>query len=181
MHGGRTAEEIAIGDVTTGAENDLMQATRLARHMVTRWGMGKLGLMSFQSGEHQPFLGYELAQGREYSEATAARIEEEVQQLLEERHEAVRKLLAGALEKLDRLVNVLLQEETVAQERLAEIFGARPVSISVGILTDAETQTIAGSNWGTGMKRLGSLFNAIAAIIVSFSLSAWGADSPLDM
>ena len=82
---------------------------------------------------------------------------------------------------MDRLVNVLLQEETVAQERLAEIFGARPVSISVGILTDAETQTIAGSNWGTGMKRLGSLFNAIAAIIVSFSLSAWGADSPLDM
>src|SRR5437667_9364107 len=112
MHGGRTAEEIAIGDVTTGAENDLMQATRLARHMVTRWGMGKLGLMSFQSGEHQPFLGYELAQGREYSEATAARIDQEVQRLLEEQHKAVYELLTGAREKLDLLVDTLLKEET---------------------------------------------------------------------
>jgi cell division protease FtsH len=128
MLGGRTAEEIAIGDVTTGAENDLMQATRLARHMVTRWGMGKLGLMSFQSGEHQPFLGYELAQGREYSEATAARIDQEVQRLLEEQHRAVHHLLTHAREKLDRLVKVLLQEETVAQDRLAEILGPRPKS-----------------------------------------------------
>ena len=146
MLGGRGAEEIAIGDVTTGAENDLMEATRLARRMVTRWGMGKLGPMVFQVDERQPFLGYEISQGREYSEATAARIDEEVQQLLEERHQAVRKLLANAREKLDRLVDVLLQDETVAQERLAEIFGPRPVSISVGTLTDAGRQTIAGSN-----------------------------------
>ena len=146
MLGGRGAEEIAIGDVTTGAENDLMEATRLARRMVTRWGMGKLGPMVFQVDERQPLLGYEISQGREYSEATAARIDEEVQQLLEERHQAVRKLLANAREKLDRLVDVLLQDETVAQERLAEIFGPRPVSIAVGTLTDAGTQTIAGSN-----------------------------------
>ena len=123
-----------------------MEATRLARRMVTRWGMGKLGPMVFQVDERQPFLGYEISQGREYSEATAARIDEEVQQLLEERHQAVRKLLARAREKLDRLVDVLLQDETVAQERLAEIFGPRPVSIAVGTWTDAGTQTIAGSN-----------------------------------
>jgi cell division protease FtsH len=146
MLGGRGAEEIAIGDVTTGAENDLMEATRLARRMVTRWGMGKLGLMAFQLDERQPFLGYELSQGREYSEATAARIDEEVQQLLEERHQAVTQLLAGAREKLDRLVNVLLQEETVAQERLAEIFGPRPISISVGKLINARAQMTGGSN-----------------------------------
>src|SRR5438093_3158309 len=148
MLGGRGAEEIAIGDVTTGAENDLMEATRLARRMVTRWGMGKLGPMVFQVDERQLFLGYEISQGREHSEATAARIDEEVQQLLKERHQAVRKLLANAREKLDRLVDVLLQDETVAQERLAEIFGPRPVSIAVGTLTDAGTQTIDGSNGG---------------------------------
>jgi cell division protease FtsH len=72
MLGGRTAEEIVFGDVTTGAENDLLEATRLARRMVSRWGMGKLGLVAFRADEQQPFLGYELSQRPDYSEATAA-------------------------------------------------------------------------------------------------------------
>ena len=126
MLGGRTAEEIAIGDVTTGAENDLVEATRLARRMVTRWGMGSLGLAAFQADEEQPFLGYELAQGRDYSEATAARIDEDVQCLLEERHETVYRLLADAREKLDQLVSTLLQEETIDQDTLVQILGPRP-------------------------------------------------------
>jgi cell division protease FtsH len=78
MLGGRTAEEIAIGDITSGAENDLIEATSLARRMVTRWGMGNLGLAAFKSDDHQPFLGYDLSQGREYSEATAAKIDQEI-------------------------------------------------------------------------------------------------------
>jgi cell division protease FtsH len=125
MLGGRTAEEIAIGDVTTGAENDLIEATGLARRMVTRWGMGKLGLVAFRSDDHQPFLGYDLSQGREYSEATAAKIDQEVQRLLEERHKVVYELLAGEREKLDLLVDTLLKEETVDRTRLAEILKAR--------------------------------------------------------
>ena len=124
--GGRTAEEIALGDVTTGAENDLIEATRLARRMVTRWGMGNLGLVAFKVDEQQPFLGYELSQGRDYSEATAARIDQEVQRLLEERHEAVHHLLVSAREQLDHLVEGLLQEETVTQETLTQILGPRP-------------------------------------------------------
>jgi len=126
MLGGRTAEEIAIGDITTGAENDLIEATGLARRMVTRWGMGNLGLVAFKSDDHQPFLGYDLSQGREYSEATAAKIDQEVQSLLEERHKAVYELLTSAREKLDRLVKTLLQEETVGQHMLTEILGPRP-------------------------------------------------------
>lgn len=126
MLGGRTAEEIVLGDVTTGAENDLVEATRLARRMVTRWGMGNLGLVAFKGDEEQPFLGYELAQGRDYSEATAARIDQEVQQLLEERHEAVRRLLTDAREQLDQVVEVLLREEAVDQATLARIVGPRP-------------------------------------------------------
>jgi cell division protease FtsH len=126
MLGGRTAEEIAIGDVTTGAENDLVEATRLARRMVTRWGMGDLGLTAFQADEEQPFLGYELAQGRDYSEATAARIDQDVQRLLEEGHEAVYRLLADARDKLDELVSVLLQEETIDRDTLIQILGPRP-------------------------------------------------------
>jgi cell division protease FtsH len=126
MLGGRTAEEIAIGDITTGAENDLVEATRLARRMVTRWGMGSLGPVAFQADEEHPFLGYELAQGRDYSEATAAHIDQDVQRLLEEHHEAVRRLLTNARERLDQLVQALLHEETVDQDTLARILGPRP-------------------------------------------------------
>jgi cell division protease FtsH len=128
MLGGRTAEEIAIGDVTTGAENDLVEATRLARRMVTRWGMGSLGLVAFQADEEHPFLGYELAQGRDYSETTAAQVDQDVQRLLEERHEIVHSLLTGEREKLDRLVQTLLHEETIDQDALARILGPRPES-----------------------------------------------------
>jgi cell division protease FtsH len=130
MLGGRTAEEIAIGDITTGAENDLVEATALARRMVTRWGMGTLGLVAFKSEDHQPFLGYDLSQGREYSEATAAKIDQEVQRLLEERHKAVHQLLTREREKLDYLVETLLHEETIGQNLLTEILGPRPEASS---------------------------------------------------
>jgi cell division protease FtsH len=126
MLGGRTAEEIALSDVTTGAENDLIQATRLARHMVTRWGMGKLGLVAFQTDGQPTAGGFDPLQGREYSQATAAVIDEEVRRLLEEQHQRVHDLLTNARDKLDRLVEALLREETVGREMLAEILGPRP-------------------------------------------------------
>jgi hypothetical protein len=99
--------------ITTGAESDLVLATRLARRMVTRWGVGSLGLVTFQAAEEQPFLGYELAQGRDYSEYTAACIDHDVQRLLEECHQAAHGLLTSARELLDRLVDALLREETI--------------------------------------------------------------------
>ncbi|MGB7874703.1 MAG: ATP-dependent zinc metalloprotease FtsH [Anaerolineales bacterium] len=125
MLGGRTAEELAIGDITTGAENDLVEATRLARRMVTRWGMGDLGLMALASDEEQPFLGYELSQGHNYSEETKARIDEYIQQLLNDRHEKVRELLTQARDKLEVLVETLLRDETVSQDELSKILGER--------------------------------------------------------
>jgi cell division protease FtsH len=128
MLGGRTAEEIAFGEITTGAENDLVEATRLARRMVTRWGMGKLGLVAFKADEQQPFLGYEISQGRDYSEATAARIDQEVRALLDEAHDEVRRCLNDARERLDGLVNALLKEETVGPEELERILGPRAES-----------------------------------------------------
>lgn len=128
MLGGRTAEELVIGDITTGAESDLVEATRLARRMITRWGMSELGLAAFQADAEQPFLGYSLTQGPEYSEATAAQIDQAVQRLLEERHEVVHRLLADAGDKLDRLAQALLQQETIGHEELMEILGPRPPS-----------------------------------------------------
>jgi cell division protease FtsH len=125
MLGGRSAEEIALGDITTGAENDLVEATRLARRMVTRWAMGGWGSMAFASDSEQPFLGYELSQGREYSEQTASQIDENVKTLLEERHQDVKRLLRRSRDKLDALVQALLKEETVSQEELVTILGPR--------------------------------------------------------
>jgi cell division protease FtsH len=126
MLGGRTAEEIVIGDVTTGAEKDLVEATRLARHMVTRWGMSDLGLIAFNAHEEQPFIGYKLSQERDFSEDTAARIDREIQRLLDERHEAVRGLLMEARKHLDLLAETLLKEETINHEDLVRILGPRP-------------------------------------------------------
>jgi cell division protease FtsH len=126
MMGGRAAEELAIGEITTGAENDLKEATRLARRMVTRWAMTGFGLMTLNVDEEQPFLGYEISQGRGYSETSAARVDEEVQQLLKERYDYTRRCLTENKIALDKLVSALMEHETVTQEEMERILGSRP-------------------------------------------------------
>lgn len=126
MLGGRGAEEIAIGDITTGAENDLVEATRLARKMVTRWGMGNIGLLAFRTDEEHPFLGYELARGKDYSESTASVIDQNVKLLLEESHDGVLRQLKSKSNLLDNLAEALLQEETIGKDKLLQILGPRP-------------------------------------------------------
>lgn len=128
MLGGRASEALALGDITTGAENDLVQATRLVRRMITRWGMGSLGPVAFQVDDEQPFLGYQLAQGREYSDATAARIDHEVEHLIAERLEVVRQLLSAARAQLDSLADALLKDETIGEDALGRILGPRPAA-----------------------------------------------------
>jgi cell division protease FtsH len=134
MLGGRVAEEIVFSDVTTGAENDLVEVTRLARRMVTRWGMGSLGPVAFKADEEQPFLGYELSQGRDYGQETADHIDRDVQELLAERREFVRHLLTEQRVKLDALANALLQDETVDTDSIVIVLGPRPVDeVAVGV------------------------------------------------
>jgi cell division protease FtsH len=128
MLGGRTSESLVIGEITTGAENDLVQATRLARRMITRWGMGTLGPVAFDNEDEQPFLGYQISQGRDYSEATAARVDREVETLLAERQNVVLRLLTSARDRLDGLVETLLKEETIGEEQLTRILGPRPTA-----------------------------------------------------
>jgi cell division protease FtsH len=125
MMGGRAAEELAIGEITTGAENDLKEATRLARRMVTRWAMTDFGLMTLDVDDEQPFLGYEISQGRGYSETSAEKVDEQVQQLLKERYDYTRRCLAERRAVLDRLVNALMEHETVTQDELQNIIGPR--------------------------------------------------------
>jgi len=110
--------------------------------MVTRWGMSELGLVAFRADEQQPFLGHEIAQGRDYSEATAARIDEEVLRLLGQAHDAIRGRLEGAREQLDQLVDALLREETLSTEEPEQILGPRAESQS-------ETLCVAAASIGS--------------------------------
>ena len=135
MLGGRAAEEVVLKDITTGAQSDLEQASALVRKMVTRWGMGSLGLVALEVGE-QPFLGYELTQGRSYSDQTAARVDRNIQEILDAKYEQVKDLIRTHREALDRLAVALLEEETVGEERLLEILGPRPAATEEAL--DAE-------------------------------------------
>ena len=96
--------------------------------MVTRWGMGTPGPVAFDTQDEQPFLGYHIGQPHEYSEATAARVDREVESLPAERQSAVLRLLTSARDRLDALVESLLREETLAEEQLARILGPRPAA-----------------------------------------------------
>ena len=136
MLGGRSAEEVVFGEITTGAENDLVEATKLARQMITRWGMSELGLSAFGTDEQQPFLGYEMAQGRDYSEATAARIDLAVEQILSAAHEQVGRLLTASSGRLRTVAEALLRDETLELDALQAIFDA-PLS-SVGATIERE-------------------------------------------
>jgi len=126
MLGGRSAEEVVFAEVTTGAESDLVEATRLARRMVTRWGMGSFGVVALSTDEEQPFLGLELARPTEVSEATRARIDADVQRILEEAHTRARRIVEERRERLDALAAALLDRETIPGAELEAILGPRP-------------------------------------------------------
>ncbi len=112
--GGRAAEEIALGHMTTGAGNDLERATELARRMVTEWGMSeKLGPLTFGKKDEQIFLGREIAKHKDYSEKTAEEIDTEVRSIVTERYEYAKNLIRENRDILDALVKLLLEKETV--------------------------------------------------------------------
>ena len=122
--GGRVAEELAIGEITTGAEQDLRLVTSLVRRMVANWGMSdEVGLLNYGDDERQPFLGYSLSQSRPYGEETASRIDSEVKRIVDDAYEQTRQLLSEKRAELDALANELLSEEIVDGERVLEIAG----------------------------------------------------------
>jgi cell division protease FtsH len=128
MMGGRAAERLLYGQPYAGAESDLKQATRLARYMVTHWGMSnRLGPMSFRIGEEHVFLGKEIQEARDFSEGTAQVIDEEVQKLLREADDHAYHLLETHRADLDRLVEALLQREELQREEIEELLQGRAV------------------------------------------------------
>ena len=110
---GRIAEEIFMHHITTGAGNDIERATEMARKMVCEWGMSELGPMSFGKKEEQIFLGREIAQHRDYSEATAIRIDEQVRKLVEDGYGRARKIIEERSEAMVRIAESLLEREVL--------------------------------------------------------------------
>ena len=121
---GRAAEKLVFGEYSAGAENDLMQATRIARKMVAHWGMSeRVGPISCQTAHEHPFLGRDVYEQREFSEHTAQVIDEEVSRVLGEAAERATRLLADNRDKLDRLAGELETREMLDDTEVAEIIG----------------------------------------------------------
>ncbi|HBY95253.1 MAG TPA: cell division protein FtsH [Chloroflexi bacterium] len=124
MLGGRAGEEVAVGEITTGAENDLQEAAKLARRMVTRWGMSdELGVLALPSDGENPFLGYEMAQHENVSPGLATLADEATRRLVEEAHDHALELLRTHRALLDKLADLLLEHETVDADALAAVWG----------------------------------------------------------
>jgi cell division protease FtsH len=113
LMGGRIAEEIFMHHITTGAGNDIERATEMARKMVCEWGMSELGPLSFGKREEQIFLGREIAQHRDYSEATAIRIDEQVKKLVENGYNRSRSIIEERVDALERIALALLEREVL--------------------------------------------------------------------
>jgi cell division protease FtsH len=128
--GGRSAEEIAFGEVSTGAQNDLMRATDIARAMVTEFGMSEaMGVVSYDGHKRGQFMDMPFGPERgNYAEETALKIDQEVKRILTEAHETARRVLRERHDVLDRLSERLLEKEVVESEELKVILGPPPPS-----------------------------------------------------
>ncbi len=123
--GGRVAEEIVFDRISTGAADDISQATELARKMVCAWGMSEaLGPLSYAQEKEQIFLGREIAQHRDYSEQTAQKIDEEIESLIGDSCDRARKILNESMDILHKLAKLLLEKETVTGSELDDLIRA---------------------------------------------------------
>ena len=121
--GGRIAEEIIFGDISSGAASDLEHVTRIARAMVTRYGMSeKLGPMVFGQRQEMVFLGREIHEQRDYSEETAAQIDEEVRRIVDEGYRMCREALETHRDRLELVARTLLEQETLTREEFQTLF-----------------------------------------------------------
>ena len=122
--GGRTAEELFLGDISTGASNDLQRASAMARRMVTAYGMSeRLGAVSYDSGHDEVFIGRSMAQGKRYSEEVAAQIDREVKAIIDAGCRRCREVLEQYREQTERAAQYLLEHETMSGEDFAAVMG----------------------------------------------------------
>ena len=121
--GGRVAEQLILSDISTGASNDIERASKIAREMVTKYGMSdRVGAIMFGSGQEEVFLGRDFAQTKNYSEETAAIIDEEVKKIIDKAYKTAEVILSGNIDKLHAVATRLLEKEKIDGEEFDEIF-----------------------------------------------------------
>ena len=125
--GGRTAEEIEFGEITTGAANDLERATDTAKQMIMRWGMSeKLGPRVLGHNQALPFLGRAFSQQADYSEDVAREIDAEIRSIIEEAHRRARDILTEHQDQLDKVSRILMERETLERKEFEALLDGVP-------------------------------------------------------
>jgi len=142
MMGGRVAEELFLHQMTTGAGNDIEQATELARKMVCEWGMSTLGPLTFGKKEEQIFLGREIAQHRDYSEDTAIKIDQEVRRIADDGYKAAVDVLSGHRETLEKIAMMLLEREVLDANEIQMIIEGKELPLKVAPPAADEVQKV---------------------------------------
>ena len=127
LMGGRSAEELFLGHITTGAGNDIERATDIARNMVCEWGMSELGPLAFGKKEEAIFLGREIAQHRDFSEDTALQIDREVKRIVNVGYTTAKQLLSANRETLDRIAQALLEREVIDATEVKLLMEGKPL------------------------------------------------------
>ena len=122
MMGGRIAEEMISGDISSGAAGDIQQATNMARAMVMQWGMSdRLGMVQYGDDDEYVFLGREMARAKVYSEFTAQEIDSEVKRIIDASYKVAKDLITTNSDKLELIAKALLEYETLDGQQVAEI------------------------------------------------------------
>jgi cell division protease FtsH len=145
LMGGRIAEENFLGNITTGASNDIEKATELARAMVCEYGMSELGPLTFGKKEEQIFLGREIAQHRDFSEETAIRIDSEVRKIVTEQYERATKIINENRDTLVRLAEALLEHESLDGVQIRRIVAGLPLDDTTQVSEPSSQQELPGT------------------------------------
>ncbi|MEO6003970.1 MAG: ATP-dependent zinc metalloprotease FtsH [Opitutus sp.] len=119
--GGRIAEELVIGDISSGAAGDIKQVTKIARHMVCDWGMSPLGMIAYGESSDTVFLGREITRSQTYSEETARRIDNEVFRIVDEQYQRAKEIITSRRDVLDKIAGALLEHETIEGKHVLEV------------------------------------------------------------
>jgi len=158
--GGRLAEEVVFGEITTGASDDIKKATQIARAMVCEVGMSdKLGPVAYGESEEQPFLGRDFGmRSRNYSEATALEIDSEIRRIISDQYELAKKAMLEQRAALDRLAEALLERETLDSEEVAACLEGRPLPHRARVVIPSWSERREKTGPGRGSPKTASIF-----------------------
>ena len=146
MLGGRAGEEVMLDDICTGASNDIERATRIARKMVTEWGMSdELGPINYGDDTDDVFIGRDLMRSKGVSDAVAAKIDEETKKIMESCYEKAKQIIEENKEKMDEVVKVLYEKETLSGDEFRQIVGVSPIKQdALGQEDEPENEEVSG-------------------------------------